>query len=332
MLTATLSFANPTAKVFLVVIDGVRDLEIRGKAEDDFGRRIPAESLFPFLSGLKEQGAFFPEMRISNPSGVSLPGYADLFTGKRQTGILNNDASTDALERATPNLFEVVRKNAGWNKGDILFVSSWDKLCDIATPSLREESSISKSCGYKKEGALKGALYENARTDSETFIEASRSIQELHPRLTFIQFNDADEEAHLQKQVKKKKGLDYGIHHYHQALRNTDYYIGRLWKQIEEDPFYKGTTYLFVTTDHGRDDSGKEGKDFADHGHCLFCSGYKKIFALVAGPEIKKGTFSIPYRHTDIAPTVAKILDTEFSTEEGKIIPELFPARQISSK
>lgn len=317
----------PLPKVFLFVIDGVRDLEMRGRAKDDGGQTVSPESLFPFLTQVKKKGAFFPEMRISNPSGVSFPGYSDIFTGKRQTAILNNDASPEKI--SGPTLFEAFKAKNGTTKNDILFVTSWGKLCEIAGRSL-EADAFTKTCGFEKGKSMKGQTFEYARTDSDTFIEASRLIKENHPRLTFIQFNDADEEAHFHKDVKKKRDVEYGIHNYHQALRNSDYYIGRLWKQIENDPFYKDSTYFFVTTDHGRDDS-KDIMDFSDHGHCFFCSGYKNIFGIAAGPGVQTGNFEKEYSHLDIAPTIAKILDTEFPSATGNPIKEVVPVRSLSN-
>ena len=52
------ALANPDPKFFLVVIDGVRDLEIKGTATDDFGKVVSTESLFPHLSALKKEGLF----------------------------------------------------------------------------------------------------------------------------------------------------------------------------------------------------------------------------------------------------------------------------------
>ena len=66
-------------KVVLVAIDGVRPLELRD------------EAIFPELMRLKEQGLFLPGMQISNPAGISLPAYADIFAGRRQERIVSND-------------------------------------------------------------------------------------------------------------------------------------------------------------------------------------------------------------------------------------------------
>src|SRR5262245_2929587 len=66
-------------KVVLILIDGVRQRELLGNALDDNGKPVRMSELVPNITALRKSGLFFSRMRISNPAGVSLPAYADIF-------------------------------------------------------------------------------------------------------------------------------------------------------------------------------------------------------------------------------------------------------------
>src|SRR5262249_18363859 len=107
------------------------------------------------------------------------------------------------------------------------------------------------------------------------------------------------------------------------ALREEDYYIGRLWKILQADPFYKKTTTLIVTTDHGRDNI-PDPHQWWDHGECLrhgdhhLCSGCQQSFAVFVGPGIRSREISTPYSHADLAPTIARIFGLSMPDGTGK--------------
>ncbi|MFO0656542.1 MAG: hypothetical protein U0787_15865 [Polyangia bacterium] len=63
-------------------------------------------------------------------------------------------------------------------------------------------------------------------------MEFLREVPKRHPRLLVIHLGDADEEAHLHARVFRKTGQHYGIFHYHQALRQDDYLVGRIWDAL----------------------------------------------------------------------------------------------------
>jgi hypothetical protein len=316
-------------KVFVVVIDGVRDLEVRGGAQDDFGQPVSAESIFPHLTTLKKEGLYLPEMRITNSKGVSLPGYADIFAGRRQEQITGNDFDEPS---PYPTFFQVIKEKAGLSATDVALFSSWNKLCVLSSSKdAGSAGDFFRSCGWVKGKFYKPEIFEESRSDSDTMVEMLQVIPKTHPRLAFIHLGDADEEAHLHKKIESKAKVYYGIYSYHAALRNSDYIVGRLWKLLQEDPYYKGSTYLMVTTDHGRDD-GKVNPGWADHGNCLFCDGYKKIFGVVVGPGVGPQVVATNYEHKDIAPTLAKIFNVEMPTAEGKPIAEVFANRSLTSK
>jgi arylsulfatase A-like enzyme len=177
---------------------------------------------------------------------------------------------------------------------------------------------------------FKPEIYAGSRADSDTFLEVLTEVPRRHPRLLVVHLVDADEEAHLQQRVQRRTALSYGVFHYHQALRATDYYIGRIWAMLQADPFYRDNTYLMVSTDHGRDDFPEPGQ-WAMHGHCVSefgarktCSGCSSIFAVAIGPGLPARSVKRGYDHTSLAPTIARLLGFAMPSATGPAMEELF--------
>lgn len=328
-LAAELVAAPAQPKAVLVVIDGVRSLELEGRAVDDEGRSVTAESLFPNLLALARSGAFLPDLQISNPVGISLPAYADLFAGRRQERILVNAPPAEDFRSHYPTLFQAARKSFGRMDG-VAVVASWDALCKISvTPEGGSDNDFFRDCGWRP-GLSKPEMHKGVRSDLDNFLLVSTAVAQLHPRLLFVGFGDADEEAHLHKEVRARAGLRYGIYPYHEALRRSDYLLGRVWAMLQEDPFYRGSTYLVVTTDHGRDDV-PDPAQWWDHGKCRhsgggqLCSGCRRAFAVVVGPGVRPAVVKGGYTHADLAPTLARLLGLELPSASGRPIAEALP-------
>ena len=369
----------PEAKrrnVILVLIDGVRMRDVMGRSLDDNGKPVRASDLLPNLTALRKSGVFFSRFQISNPAGVSLPGYADIFAGRRQEKLLSNSPAPSDLRSHYPTVFQGLRKQLGLGFDGVALIASWSPLCSIAVlPPVAAADDFFRSCGFKNSAApaspiatgpadgasaaaasaqslpdastatlpngglvaqpsyFKPEIYGGSRADSDTFLEALSELPRRHPRFAVIQFVDADEEAHMQRRVQRRMTQNYGIFHYHQALRASDYYIGRLWALLQSDPQYRGTTYLIVTTDHGRDDV-PEPEQWTLHGHCVsefgarrLCAGCSRIFALAVGPGLKPQTVKKSYDHTSLAPSIAQLLGTTLPGTTGTVMSELQPAQ-----
>lgn len=332
--------ATPPAppNVVLVMMDGVRQQEWGGRATDDAGRPVRFGDLFPVLLQFRKRGLWLPNLSISNPAGVSLPAYADIFAGRRQEKIVTNHPPAEDLRSHYPTLLQQARRQFGTGFDSVALVSSWSPLCALAaSPPLVPEDDFLRSCAFKSNVPpesppapfFKPEVYANSRTDIDTFLEFQREIPKRHPRLVVIHLGDADEEAHLHARIERKTGQHYGIFHYHQALRQGDYLLGRIWDVLQSDPFYRDNTYLFVTTDHGRD-TAEDPTQWASHGRCIAekirakpCSGCSGVFGLVVGPGLVGRTARGTYRHTDLAPTIAKLLRIDLPTATGKPIREV---------
>lgn len=324
--------------VVLILIDGVRQQEWGGRALDDAGKPVRTTDLFPVMLQLRKRGLWMPNVSISNPAGVSLPAYADIFAGRRQEKILSNYPPAEDLRSHYPTLMQEARKQLKLGFDGVSLIASWGPLCTIAfAPPLLPEADFYRSCSFKNnlppstEPPLffKPEVYGGSRTDIDTFMDFAREVPRRHPRLLVIHLGDADEEAHLHAKVQRKIGQHYGIFHYHQALRQDDYLVGRIWDALQADPFYRDNTYLIVTTDHGRDTAEDPGQ-WASHGRCIAekirtkpCSGCSGVFALAVGPGIPARTARGSYLHTDIAPTIARLLGVDLPSSTGKPIREI---------
>lgn len=353
--------------VVLILVDGIRQQEWGGRAVDDAGRPVRFSELFPVLGQLRKRGLWLPNVSISNPAGVSLPAYADIFAGRRQEKILTNHPPVEDFRSHYPTLMQQAVRPLKKGFDGVALVASWSPLCAIAAvPPLLAEDDFFRSCGFKNNvmNVMNGAqapsapvpvpvpvptqvqgqgsalppgpgpffkpeVYANSRTDVDTFLEFAREVPKRHPRLVVIHLGDADEEAHLHARVQRKTGQHYGIFHYHLALRQDDYLLGRIFDTLQADPFYRDNTYLLITTDHGRD-TAEDPAQWASHGRCIAekirtkpCSGCAGVFALAVGPGIPARTARGTYKHTDLAPTVAKLLGIGFPTATGKPIREI---------
>jgi len=335
---------NPPAElpagrnVVLVLIDGVRQQEWGGRAVDDAGKPVRSSDLFPVLLQLRKRGLWMPNVAISNPAGVSLPAYADIFAGRRQEKILSNYPPVEDFRSHHPTLMQEARKQLKLGFDGVGLITSWGPLCTIAfTPPMLPDDDFYRSCAFKSNVPqpieppifFKPEVYSNSRTDIDTLMDVLREVPKRHPRLLVIHLGDADEEAHLHARVQRKAGQHYGIFHYHQALRQDDYLLGRIWDALQGDPFYRDNTYLLVTTDHGRD-TADDPAQWASHGKCIAekirtkpCSGCSGVFALAVGPGIPAKTARGTYLHTDVAPTIAKLLGVSFPSATGKPIREI---------
>ncbi|MBI3556805.1 MAG: alkaline phosphatase family protein, partial [Deltaproteobacteria bacterium] len=253
-------------KVVLVVLDGVRALEVENKATDDDGRPVSTAELLPNLTALRKKGVFFSDFKISNPAGVSFPAYADIFAGRRQEKIIGNKTPAEDRHSHYPTIFDALFEGLHLSFNDLAIHASWSAICELAGAA-----DFYRSCGWKTglghDKYLKPEVYKDSRSDMDTFFEFASEVPKRHPRFIFVHLVDADEEAHLQQDAQEKLGLNYGIFNYHKALTEEDYYLGRMWKLLQDDPFYKDNTTLIVTTDHGRDNF-PDGKFWNGHGEC----------------------------------------------------------------
>lgn len=100
------------------------------------------------------------------------------------------------------------------------------------------------------------------------------------------------------------------------ALKKSDESINDIWEMIQNDPYYKDNTYLFVTPDSQRNPY------YMQH----FLSGrINQVWLYAYGPKIKKGvTIKRPIRHMDIFATIADITGVKTHPTEGRPLKDSF--------
>lgn len=255
--------------VFLVVIDGARYTETFGAQE----RYIPQ-----LWNSLRKQGTLYTHF-YNNGTTETNSGFSSLVTGTWQH--LVNDGSEFPDK---PTIFEYFRKHTNAPESTCFVISGKKKLHVLT-------SSRAADYGTPYRAAF---LTADSYDDIETWDQVVEVVQHKHPRLVVICFPEVDFEGH----VGRWRG-------YLRALRQVDSLIALLWSRLQSDPFYKNSTTLLVTNDHGRhtDDT----KEFRNHGDS--CEGCRHIMLLALGPNFTPNTVVVDTAYQiDIAPTIGAIM------------------------
>ena len=110
---------------------------------------------------------------------------------------------------------------------------------------------------------------------------------------------------------------------YIEGIRRTDRLCAEMWKAIQSEPEYAGSTTLFILPDFGRDsddDSGGNGFQHHRTGDALS----RTTWMMALGPGIREGVvYDRPMQSTDLVPTLGSVLGFSPSLAQGKPIVEL---------
>lgn len=285
---------DPAASVVLIALDGVRwqelfhGCEVERSRDPDCATRTPAPNLTHLA---RHEGAALGApgrsvLRVSGPSFVSLPGYQQMFTGRRQVECVSNECGR--VEQ--PTLAEAVLDRHG--RSQVAVFSSWPTLAEaVARDPDRVPVSSGRDGGY--------------RADAETAALALAHAREHSPRLLFVGLGDTDEAAHTG---------DYDA--YLAALRRADAWVARFVDWARERTAMGHPTSVFVTTDHGR------APDFKEHERAPDAAD---IWLVATGPAVKgRGWLaSEPRSLADLAPTLADVLGVPLPSADGRAIEAL---------
>lgn len=256
--------------VIIAVIDGPRLSEVF----------LNGPAYVPKMHTLTTDGTYFANFRNL---GLTLtnPGHAAILSGALQP--LLNDGS----QRPTaPTLFEYFRKQTNAPLKDNYVIAGKSKL------------NILTSSTHIDYGSDYSAMFVLAANDRAVYDSLRSIMQTVHPRLILANFPSVDLAAH-----------SGNYQSYVTAIHVADSLIHELWQTIQSLPFYKDSTTLFVTADHGRHDEANGG--FQNHGD--FCEGCRHIFLLALGRRVPSGQIRTDSAsQIDITPTVGELLD--FST------------------
>ena len=183
--------------VIIVVIDGARYSETFG-SENKYIPRM--------WDIMKPKGTIYTNFYNDGVTKTN-PGHAAILTGTWQ------DIPNDGSKRPTkPTIFEYFRKQLGIAQSENCVVAGADKLSAMSysTHLLYGSSYAAMDITNDYTGDL--ATYENLIS----------LMDDLHPRLVFVNFKEVDTKAH-----------DGSWEEYLAALRQVDSLIHKLWEKIQ---------------------------------------------------------------------------------------------------
>ena len=281
-----------TENVIIVVMDGARYSEVLGD---------PNAMYIPRLKNNLAPAGVISHHFYNNGPTWTISGHTALTTGNFQ----EIDNGGGELPYNSSFFQHWIKNNNSSDKAWI--IASKDKLeilKNCSDPEWNGQYMPSTNCGVNGLGS-------GYREDSVTMVNALSILTTNHPKLALINFREPDYSGHSADWPK-----------YIIGIQDVDEYIYRLWDFIENDPFYKGKTTLFVTNDHGRHlDSVNDG--YISHGDD--CLGCRHINFYAFGPDFKQG-YSMGEAHEliDIPMTIAELLHFDLPDGKGRIMQELF--------
>jgi len=260
----------------IVVIDGARYSETFGSD----GKYIPH-----MYNKLAPLGTVFTNFRIADEGITSTnPGQASILTGTWQ--LIKNDGSEHPNK---PTIFEYFRKELSAKATDCFIVAGKKKLDALAYSTFNS---------YGSDFGASTNCFD--RDDNNVYDSLITILDKYHPRLVLINLPSTDKTGHS------------GVwNDYVNALSHADKLVYELWQKIQTDPYYKNTTTLFVTNDHGR-----HSDNFNNHG--CDCDGCEHIMLLAIGKNIPERIINHELHHQiDIAGTIGKLLGFSTPFTEG---------------
>ncbi|MCA9591997.1 MAG: hypothetical protein KC776_01765 [Myxococcales bacterium] len=334
--------ARPHPVVVLVALDGVRWQEVFLGVDPALSRRfrlpanevVSAEELMPNLhriiddegAALGAPGAGAP-MVASGPNFVSLPGYLELFRGRRHSPCTKNDC----LPTEDLTLVDEVAQRAGGWATEVSVIASW---AGISKAAARHPERLVVSTGRHggptrhflrydttaarllDAGARSSAYpgHGDYRPDRYTSAIALRYLETQTPRFLFVGLGDSDAYAH------------HGLYRdYLTGLRNADATIGEIDRVLSELRARGYPATLLVTADHGR------GKRFAGHGAVAPESARVWLVASGSGITARREVAAPKLRRlADVAPTIRSLMrlpPAEPAVDQGEVLSELFGQR-----
>jgi predicted AlkP superfamily pyrophosphatase or phosphodiesterase len=282
-----------TKNVVVIVIDGPRYTETWGEV---------SRSNIPVRDSLLQEGVMISTFRNNGPTFTN-PGHSAICTGNYEN-IANNGTQLPT----NPSFLQIWLKSNQTFVDKCSIIASKDKLHVLANcnnPKYHNKYLPAIDCGVNGNGT--GGY----RSDSLTFEHIKVALANQQPNLLIINFKDPDFYGHAADSAR-----------YIQAIKNTDKYVGEIWKMLQNSPNYKDKTTLFVTNDHGRHLNGL-ANGFVSHGDA--CEGCRHIELFALSPDFKKNiTLAIAYEQIDISATIAELMHFRFNNGKGRIMKDLF--------
>ena len=283
-------------KVVVIIIDGARYSETLGDT---------TKTYTPKMWDMSAEGTIINNFYNDSLTYTSraIPAlWSGTWTDVRDTTYLGNQTKYSVK----PSIFEYYRKYKNLPKEECFYVLKYIKSLWL------QSFDFNFGPDYWPNTLSVGA------TDKDVSDQAQLVMENYHPHLLWIYLADVDHAGHS------------GIwSNYTNAIEIADSIVGVVWDKIQSDPFYKNSTTLFVTNDHGRHDDQHGG--FKGHGDG--CEGCRHIQYLALGPNIKKNFRLTKQRRTpDMAATIATIFNIDAPKITGESISEIFVPTDVSKE
>jgi len=296
----------PGITLVLVTLDGVRWHEVFEGVDAELARThglspsevVSAEALTPSLHqilathgvalGAPGHGA---PIRASGPNFVSLPGYAELLSGRRVTGCRDNQCTGGGESTI---IDELAALSPG-EPGQVVAFTSWPDIAKVASGRGPLQEPAPRPRGFRADALTADLALDYLRLHS--------------PRFLFLGLGEPDEFGHQN---------DYAG--YLRAVRAADRRIAEIDAELQRLAARGQRTALFVTADHGRADS------FVEHGAQFPESA--RVWLIAAGSALSsRGFVAAPReRHlADLAPTLRALagLPRDTDSRAGNPLSEL---------
>lgn len=251
---------------------------------------------------------------LTNKMMFSYPGYNEILTGRSDDKNIN---SNDKIYNLNKTILETANESNAY-QGKVAAFGSWDVFPYILND---KRSGIPVNAGYTEaKGNLSDRerflnelqrqapiIWESVRLDVFTHHFAMEYMKKNHPKLVYIGYGETDDFAH---------GGFFDL--YMKSLQNTDALIADLWDYLQGDPFYKDTTYILITTDHGRGIGIAKDSKWTDHG--IDVQGAQETWLAILGPGLDGSGEAINNQifTNQIAPTILGLLNLN---EDVKDLP-----------
>ena len=284
------------------------------------------ERLLPFLwNELAPQGVILgnadrgSEVTLRNRHRFSYPGYSEILTGRPQDDVID---SNNLRPNPSRTVLEILCKQWELPKRKVALFGSWDVFQGIGAS---DPHSVFINAGYQRIQMQEPSErltqlsqlqfdiltpWRSVRHDHVTFEMAIDYVREVKPRVLYIALGETDDWAHDRR--------------YDRVLETARYFdacLKRLWKVLQGDSVYRGTTTLLVATDHGR---GSTPEDW--HGHGARVEGAERVWIAAIGPDtLARGEVQDAkgVTQSDIAPTMLELAGIDYAqlaSVEGKPI------------
>lgn len=329
-----------SGRIVLVTIDGVR-------AEDVFDGADPTLRPGSNVEKYRSPAAVMPRthqlvatrgvalgadrpgcgaVHTASGANISLPGYLEIFTGRRthcrdnncdrttSPTVLDEAARAGLAPVASIGSWEILDRAVSDRSTTPVLVAEGAQRWPAPRPLADDALEQLVSAGERAEAYPGHGRY---RPDASTAAIALEYLRSAQPLILHVGLGDPDEYGHRN---------DYPA--YLAAIGQADAFIGKVSDTLDAMGELGARTTVIVTTDHGRN------RDFQHHGaYSLFAA---RTFVLAFGAHVEGRGVVCPSRDitlADIAPTIRVLtgLPPAPSRESGRPIEEIVGAGSSAS-